>query len=367
MTPAQFLNQLANRGPSPVNLFLGSEAYQREKCRRALLEKVLPEAERESGLTRLDLAENTLAEVIDDARSLSLFSPKRLIWISSAELALPRGRASAAERDEGSAAALASAYAKDPSPGVVVVFEASRYDCEGEGKKKLERVRKYYSFIRDYVEFPRYTHDNACRLAQELARDAGVRLGSTEISLLVEAVGGEAARIAIEIEKLRLYSGDGVSVSAEQIALLVPNAPATTIFASGIRAWARRPARSPPASGPTCAGRRIPAPGPGFSWRPVPSSVGGQGSRTAQPPTDPVPFFQDWYGHVAFKGQTSSTDSCFVFHSTIEIRARENIRSRQSPARRPAGRQDNHGEFRPLHNPKTGTVTNYPFLLRSFR
>ena len=231
MTPAQFLSQLANRGPSPVNLFLGSEAYQREKCRRALLEKVLPEAERESGLTRLDLAENTLAEAIDDARSLSLFSPKRLIWISSAEMALPRGRANAAERDEGSAAALASAYAKDPSPGVVVVFEASRYDCEGEGKKKLERVRKYYSFIRDYVEFPRYTHDNACRLTQELARDAGIKLGSTEISLLVEAVGGEAARIAIEIEKLRLYSGDGVSVSAEQIALLVPNAPSTTIFA----------------------------------------------------------------------------------------------------------------------------------------
>ena len=39
-----------------------------------------------------DLAELTLAEILDDARSLSLFASERLIWIVNAELALPRAR-----------------------------------------------------------------------------------------------------------------------------------------------------------------------------------------------------------------------------------------------------------------------------------
>jgi DNA polymerase-3 subunit delta len=231
MTPAQFLAQLAEREPAPVYLFLGAEAYLRERCRRALIERVLPEADRESGLTRHDLEEATLTEVVDDARSLSLFAPRRLIWVSSAESALPRGPASSAEQSGNRAVKLLADYVEDPSPGVVLVLEARRYDFEGEGKKRLERVRKFYSFIAARVEFPRYSTEEAHRLTWQLARDAGLNLNSAEIGLLVEAVGGDAARIAVEIEKLSLYAGESRTVSAEQIARLAPNARATTIFA----------------------------------------------------------------------------------------------------------------------------------------
>ena len=42
-------------------------------------------------------------------------------------------------------AAPLAAYLKDPTPGVVLVFEASRFDFEGDDKRKQERVRKFYS------------------------------------------------------------------------------------------------------------------------------------------------------------------------------------------------------------------------------
>ncbi len=92
MTPDQFLSSLAG-GLRPVYLFLGPETYRRQKCRKALVERALPEELRESGYTRHDLDELSLAEVLDDARSMSLFASERLIWVASAELALPRGRA----------------------------------------------------------------------------------------------------------------------------------------------------------------------------------------------------------------------------------------------------------------------------------
>jgi len=109
MTPEQFLATLAKNGPAPLYLFLGPEPYQRERCRLALLDAVLGTAPEdcESGLTRVDLSEVPLAAALDDARALSLFASRRVVWIGSAEAVLPRGRAAAAESEETGDAAMA--------------------------------------------------------------------------------------------------------------------------------------------------------------------------------------------------------------------------------------------------------------------
>ena len=193
------------------------------------MDKMLTPEDRESGLSRHDLEETTLATVLDDARSLSLFAASRVIWVSGAETALPRGRA--ATDDENSAAAELADYLKHPTPGTVLVFEASRYDFEGEDRAKLERVQKFYAAIPDVVELRPYTVESARRLAQDLARDAGLEIGLSEIGLLVESLAADASRIANEIEKLRLYTGGKRKVTAGDILHLVPNAPTTTIFA----------------------------------------------------------------------------------------------------------------------------------------
>ena len=86
MTPGQFLARIGKQVP-PAVLLLGPETYGRGRIKSAL-SRLFPE----SGAARFDLAESPLSEAIDDARSLSLFATERLIWISNAEAALPRGR-----------------------------------------------------------------------------------------------------------------------------------------------------------------------------------------------------------------------------------------------------------------------------------
>lgn len=235
MTPDQFLDRLKKGGPAPAYLFLGPEAYQRERCRKALLNAALPPEDREGGLTRHDLDEIPLASAIDDARSMSLFAAKRVIWISSAEAAMPRGRGKAADDDDadaksGDAAELAS-YLKDPTPETVIVIESSRYDFEGEDKARMERVQKYYSCVNAQVEFRPFEPSEARALAQSLAKKMNLKLGLGELALLLEATGGDASRIAVEIEKLSLYAGTARAVTAEDIAELVPDAQQTTVFA----------------------------------------------------------------------------------------------------------------------------------------
>lgn len=235
MTPEQFLRQLQRQEPAPAYLFLGPEQYRRRACKAALLEKALPPEAREEGFTRHDLDEVSLNEVIDDARGMSLFARERMLWVAGAESALPRGRAAASDDEErdskGSAATEAlTGYLKDPTPGLVLVFDAARYDFEGEDKTKSERVRKFYGAVAAVVEFPKPDPQEARLLAQEMAAQAGVRIGSGELEVLVEATGSDPARIANEIEKLALFRGSE-KVTLEDIAALVPNGQETTIFA----------------------------------------------------------------------------------------------------------------------------------------
>jgi DNA polymerase-3 subunit delta len=234
MTPSQFLARMKRKQLAPAYLFLGAEAYQGRRCREALLESALGAGDRENGLTRYDLNESSLVEVVDDARALSLFAAERVILATSAEAAVPRQRS---EEDEAAGAPAAggatelAAYLKDPSPQVTLLFEATQLAWEGDERKKLERVRKFYAAVPETVELERCSMEEARREAQKLAQHAGITMGPEALAPLVEALGGDLTRIAAEIEKLALYSAGARPISADDIAALVPDARSTTIFA----------------------------------------------------------------------------------------------------------------------------------------
>ena len=238
MTPDQLRRTLLARPAAPAPrpksayLFVGPDGYERDLCRRALLEAALPDpAEREDGYSRLDLADLTLAQVIDDAAAFSLFATRRFIWVSGAEAALPRRLAadtSDSPKNEG--VGLLKSWLANPNPDVVVVFDCSRFDFEGDDKAKLERVTKFYAPIPDVVEFPRYTPDAARALIVRRAKELELQIGSAETEFLVEALAADASRIINELEKLSLCCGRG-QVTEEAIAALVPNARTANVFA----------------------------------------------------------------------------------------------------------------------------------------
>lgn len=238
MSPADFLRSLQKQGPSSVYLFIGPETYQRDRCRRALMQALLPDAgDRDEGLTVHDLDETDLSAVLDDAQSLSLFASQRLIWVMGAESALPR-RLSAAASDEddsdgpskGQAGGLAD-YVRRPTPGTVLVFDAARFHFDGEDKAKLERVQKFYATIANQVEFRPFSPEEARGMAVELVRERGLKIGSAEVGMLVESLAGDVSRIATEIEKLALFAGPDRKITADDIAAMVPDAQETTVFA----------------------------------------------------------------------------------------------------------------------------------------
>jgi DNA polymerase III subunit delta len=232
MTPAQFLGRIKRNELPPVCLFLGQEGYNRKRCRAALVEaSPIP-------LEQFDAGETALAAIVDDARAMSLFASERLMLVCNAEVAMPRlSRAAAASSDDdddegapvgaGDSTVLES-YVKSPTPGVTLIFEATRWDFEGDDKTKCERVRKFYGAIPDVVEFRRFTPDEARGELDRIARAIDVKLEPAAAEALVEALAADVGRIAVELEKLSLY---GKPITAADLPLLVPDARQSNIFA----------------------------------------------------------------------------------------------------------------------------------------
>ena len=230
MTAEQFLVGLQKQKAPALCLFLGPDAYMRTLCKEALIALVLPTPEdRESGWSRWDLTEVSVAQVLDDAASMSLFATRRLIWVAGAEAVVPKGRSKQDEDSNGSKEL--AAYLNNPTPDTTIVFDCSRYDFDGDDKTKVENLRKFFASLKAQVEFPRFTPDAARRLALDLAAEKKIRIGGSELELLVEATGADASRISQEMEKLALYAKPGETITADTITALVPNARAANIFA----------------------------------------------------------------------------------------------------------------------------------------
>ena len=76
MTAPQLIARVKKNAPPPAVLLLGPEAYDRRRLKEALTAS-FPEG----SVTQHDLSELTLAEVLDDARSLSPSA-----WLGSATI-----------------------------------------------------------------------------------------------------------------------------------------------------------------------------------------------------------------------------------------------------------------------------------------
>ena len=232
MDPTQLLMQLQKQRLAAGYLFLGRELFSRDGCRKALIEAVLPVEEREAGLVQYDLTEASLESVIGDARTLSLFSPARLIVAYNVESVLVRSRETD-EEDESPEPGSGSleAYFRNPTPGVVLLVEATRFDWDDrDERKKLERLAKFFRSVPVHIELRRFDPRAALEGARTLARKNGLRISDELLAELAEALGHDMARISNEISKLSVYAGPEGEITREALAALVPEARTSGIF-----------------------------------------------------------------------------------------------------------------------------------------
>lgn len=228
MKPGEFLGRLQRSSPKPAYLFLGNEGFFRDRCRQALVGAILGDRSSAGGstegLVEVDLSEQTLDQFLNEARTLSLFAPRRLIIGLNAESSLPRRLSSDSGTKSSDTESLA-AYLTDPVDGVVLLFEATRYDWTDRiDKGKLERVAKFYSAVSETVELTRLTSQETVSAAVQLSKELKLNVEQPILTELAEMLGNDMVRLASELEKLALYTSDGQKITTQELELLIPEA-----------------------------------------------------------------------------------------------------------------------------------------------
>src|SRR5882757_6526061 len=101
----------------PAYVFIGDEVFFRDRCRAALLQHVIPPDLREFSLHDLDLADISMAEILDRAQTPSLMAPFQVFFIRGVKALYGRG----SKKEEFAAI---DAYFRSPNPQALILFVA---------------------------------------------------------------------------------------------------------------------------------------------------------------------------------------------------------------------------------------------------
>jgi DNA polymerase-3 subunit delta len=226
----RFVSEVTGRKLRPGYVFIGDEVFFRDQCRQALLEHLVPADLRDFSLHDLDLAEVSVAEVIDRARTPSLMAPFQVFFVRGIKNLY--GRGSHAEEF-----AAIEAYLKDPNPDAVIIFVADHISIpadvrrmEMQDRDRFERIRDTLGEYCGMVELARVEESDGVRWVIERGRQQGVKVDQDAARELIDSLGADMMLVSSELEKLILYVAEKRQISLGDVETMVLAAKQRSLY-----------------------------------------------------------------------------------------------------------------------------------------
>jgi DNA polymerase-3 subunit delta len=201
----RFLAEIATPNLRAGYVLVGDEAFLYQRCRAGVLETLAPESIRDFCLHDLDLAETSVFEVLDLARTPSLIAPFQVIFVRGLKALYGRG----SKKEEFAAI---DAYFRSPNPQAVILFVADHLHLptdlrkmDMQDKERFERIRETLGEWCGMVELARVEEGDAVRWLMEEAEARSIQFEADAARELVDALGADMMMVASEFEKLALY------------------------------------------------------------------------------------------------------------------------------------------------------------------
>jgi DNA polymerase III subunit delta len=229
--PAErFVSEVTAGKLRPAYVFIGDEVFFRDRCRQALLDHLIPADMRDFSLHDLDLAENSVAELIDRARTPSLMAPFQVFFVRGVKALY--GRGSHAEEF-----AAIEAYVKDPNPAAVIIFIADHISIpadvrrmEMQDKDRYERIRETLGEFCAMVELARVEESDGIRWIIDQAQKEGVKVDQDAGRELIDSLGADMMMVSRELEKLILYVGEKKQITLGDVETMVIAAKQRSLY-----------------------------------------------------------------------------------------------------------------------------------------
>lgn len=212
MHAIEFLKDPSKVPPRPVYVVHGDDAFLRREAIRLIRHLVLPGEEDELAIARFAGESATLADVIDELRTLPFFTSRRLVVVDGADPFI------SAHRKE------LETYVEHPVADAVLVLTVKSWPSNTRIYKLLDKTGLAID-----CKGPQ-----ARALPSWLVHLAHTRykatLDSAAAELLIELVGPEVGLLVAEIEKLAVYVGAKSKIHREDVARMVGAGRIETIW-----------------------------------------------------------------------------------------------------------------------------------------
>ena len=226
----RFVAEVASRKLRPAYVLIGDEVFFRDHCRQALLQHLVPEDLRDFSLHDLDLAEISVADVLDRARTPSLMAPFQVFFIRGVKNLYGRG----SHEDEFAAI---EAYVKDPNPAAVLIFVADHISIPADARRMEMADRDRYDRIREtlgqycgIVELARVDESDGMRWVMEHAQKEEIKIDQDAARELVDALGADMMLVSRELEKLILFVGEKKRITLGDVETMVLAAKQRSLY-----------------------------------------------------------------------------------------------------------------------------------------
>jgi DNA polymerase III subunit delta len=226
----RFVSEVTSRKLRPVYIFIGDEVFFRDRCRQALLEHLVPADLREFSLHDLDLADTSIAEILDLARTPSLMAPFQVFFIRNVKNLYGRG-----SHEEEFAAI--EEYVKNPNPAAVLIFVADHISIPADTRRMEMQDRDRWERIRDtlgqycgIVELARVDETDGMRWVIEKAQQEDVKIDQDAARELMDSLGADMMLVSRELEKLVLYAGEKKRITLGDVETMVLAAKQRSLY-----------------------------------------------------------------------------------------------------------------------------------------
>jgi DNA polymerase-3 subunit delta len=187
----QVEKELGREWTPGLTVLCGDDLYHLDRAQRSLLEALTEGDDSEFGLSVFGEDKTDLSVVVSAARSVGMFSPRRVVFVSNVTSL------------EGEPETI-QAYAEAPPPQSYLIVRAPALDR----RRKLHQVlAKSGRLLKFESGNPAYGRGERDLIA--MAREKELEVDSAAAGFLYQLAGGDLYRLSNELDKIRAWLGDG--------------------------------------------------------------------------------------------------------------------------------------------------------------
>ncbi len=206
---------------SPVYTLHGTESYLRDTFIQTVMDQIDKLDDGEVDVTHIDLKEQTIPEMIDEANMYSFFSQYRIVIVDDIDVLIGSSATKLSKANE----RMFLDYLSHPNPNTILIFNHLSDQMD-----KRRKITKQLMKDTTFIDISQMNEQGVARYLQDYLSHSDLRMSKEAVQTLLMRTDYQLTAIMTELNKLEAYALSGNTITVEVIKQLVPRTLESDVF-----------------------------------------------------------------------------------------------------------------------------------------